>query len=369
MTPGVLVYLGMAASMGIAIKSAETGMYLNLKTLKLESLDKSRRSEYIFGYRWTADHPYGFGLDTETGHLDVDEHGALFLSADDKDLFGFHLVRPSNCKFMVVGHGGLCMADGGNGNIEFSKCLEPGKEPSRFHFVFKMFRKDRPDASWRVDQALKTADPAGTDLAGRIVDDIKALGNPGLEKNALREKVEEFLRNIRMQKGDDETEDTSEDGCREHEDIDDDTEDNEEPGCAVRAREAAKTDPRKLKKATKEIKRMKKAKRKIKKRAREESSERTESENARKSKTEETEPESESEKVQTESEETPPHPPKKPRAAERRREPEKTESDSEYYHSGNLQAGKRVFNRRFSLKALTRKVADSLVKEMLPKAR
>lgn len=252
----VLVHLVHVVSrIGIAIKSSSTGTYLNVRTLRLERVDRRRKSDYVFGYEWNREKPYGFGLYTGMGHVTVDggsrklvlnggglQGGVERMGADSMD-FRFHFVTPVKCNSAVIGHSGQCMMDGGRGEIELSGCPPLGEEPSRFHFVVKVFKRFPipvgPGGS-RGDQNMAGIPVGG--LVDRIVEDIRRSKNPSMTGEEMRRLVRNLLRDIetpgkkvtkRAEEIDDETDDSTEEGCREREDPSDETEDTPEPGCAA----------------------------------------------------------------------------------------------------------------------------------------
>lgn len=257
MLPRVL-YLGFALSMGIAIKSASGGTYLNLNTLKLEPVDKDRKNDYIFGYEWSGKAPYGFGLSTGKGYLTVN-NGRLAQNTtrSNSNDFGFHFVTPVKCKNVVIGHStGLCMKDSGEGEVGFSDCLPIGEEPASFHFTIKVFKKFSMDNKGAPNEEdLPVSGIEG--LVDRIVDDIERSGSPSMGTEMIRELVKDLIRSIENPSSElkkrnemkekkagetsSETEDNSEEGCQEDDEPDDETEDDSEEGCYKDSEEREKT--------------------------------------------------------------------------------------------------------------------------------
>lgn len=258
--------------MGIALKSMLSGKYLNLRTLRLEAVDKRRKEEYVFGYEWGRGAPYGFRLWSDEGDLEVDpRHRRLVVGRGwGRGGFRFHFVTPTKCKSVVIGHdSGLCMVDGGN-EVRLARCLPPGKEPLEFHFGIKVF-KDRRRYLERGRRGSFGCDLAGREkLVEQIVNDIERLGRPRMSTRDIRVLAAALVRkaegcsslkrpNEEVKDGgeagykeedvSEETEDDEEAGCKGEENVSEETEDDEEAGCNVTPDPEEEKKPEKDKKA------------------------------------------------------------------------------------------------------------------------
>ncbi|AFN83350.1 hypothetical protein EROM_070990 [Encephalitozoon romaleae SJ-2008] len=216
----ILLHLGLMASrMGIAIKSVLSGKYLNLRSLKLEPVDKRRKEDYIFRYDWDRDVPYGFRLYTREGYLTVDKryrkmvfdkgHGRTRRGSPSR--FEFHFVTPTKCKSIIIGHdSGLCMVDAGD-EVRFTECMPPGKELPEFRFEIKVFK----DRCGYLEKSKKVR-AEGEDKSSHPEDDTKGKDEGGGPKmNQDEEKISS------------ETTDYSEPGCHQNVEKEDKKEDEE----------------------------------------------------------------------------------------------------------------------------------------------
>ncbi|ADM11862.1 uncharacterized protein Eint_070990 [Encephalitozoon intestinalis ATCC 50506] len=212
----ILLHLGMVVSrMGIAIKSMMSGRYLNLRTLRLEPVDKRRREDYVFGYDWNRNVPYGFKLYTREGYLTVDSkyrrmtiyRGHKRRGKDIPSGFEFHFVSPTKCKSIVIGHdSGLCMADVGR-EVKFKECMPPGRESLEFRFQIKVFR-DRCEYLEKSRRGLHgdrdkdgEKDTKEKDQEERISSETTDDEEPGCKKNLEEdEKKEEEEREEKKEK-------------------------------------------------------------------------------------------------------------------------------------------------------------------------
>ncbi|AFM98628.1 hypothetical protein EHEL_071020 [Encephalitozoon hellem ATCC 50504] len=197
----VLLHLGLMVSrMGIAIKSMLSGKYLNLRSLKLEPVDKRRKEDYVFEYDWNEDAPYGFRLRTREGYLTVDKRYRKMMfdrRHGSSSGFEFHFVTPTRCKSIIIGHSsGLCMMDAGE-EVRFTECMPSGKELPEFRFEIKVFR----DRCGYLEKSKK-AIPKDNDRNSHLENGGKEKGEEGTaEKNQDQEGISS------------ETTDHSEPGC------------------------------------------------------------------------------------------------------------------------------------------------------------
>lgn len=197
----------MASRMGIAIKSVLSGKYLNLRSLKLEPVDKKRKEDYVFRYDWDRDVPYGFRLYTREGYLTVDkryrkvvfDRGRGRARRGSPSGFEFHFVTPTRCKSIIIGHdSGLCMMDAGD-EARFTECMPPGKELPEFRFEIKVF-KDRCGYLEKSKKAAAEGDAKGKDEGdgpktsqdeGRMSSETTDYSEPGCHENVEKEEEKE----------------------------------------------------------------------------------------------------------------------------------------------------------------------------------